>query len=276
MRALTAEQIEARYERGFGRGTGEGYRPWLQVHDVPSRGRSTRLNGRRVNRQHLTLSDIERHTLLAVQRLDAVVDIREQFPLWPLAETLEIADELKVGHPTHPTGRLPVLMTSDLVLTVGSGQEKRLEVIACKPSEELGRRGTLEKLEIERVYWARRDTRWNIVTERDMSAALVFNLEWIDEWHEVSPTKVAPADLALASRHIRELLPEMWGSPLNRICQQCDQDLGLKTGSSIVVFRHALARKTWRAPLGEKLVAAKPLPGGVLAALRPDTTMLAA
>lgn len=267
MRALTVEQIEKRYESGFGQGVGENYQPWLQVHDVPSRGRSTRLNGRKVERMHLTFSDIERHTLLAVQRLDDVTDIREQFPLWPIVETQEIAAELNIQHPAHPTGRMPILMTSDLLLTVRKGRQELLEVIACKHSQDLGRRRTLEKLEIERVYWERRGAQWTIVTELDLSNGFVSNLEWIDECYDISPDTIAPDDVALAMRHLRETLPKMEISPLHKTCQRCDRDLGLETGNSIAVFRHALSRKIWRVPLGEKIEPTKPLPKPILAAL---------
>nr|WP_238602194.1 TnsA endonuclease N-terminal domain-containing protein [Lysinibacillus parviboronicapiens] len=47
-----------------------------------------------------------------------VVDIREQYPLLPLEETIVIADELGLKHPTDPKTIEPDVMTTDFLLTV--------------------------------------------------------------------------------------------------------------------------------------------------------------
>ena len=227
------------------------------------------MTGRKVHRQHVVLSDLERNTLLAVQRLDTVVDIREQFPLWPLEETLEIAETLGVAHPCHPKERLPILMTSDLLLTLDDDDGGRggMEAIACKPSEELGRTPILQKLEIERVYWERRTVKWSIVTERDVPNDLVLNLLWIDECHVLPESEVDPGSLRDVLSRLPDFLEPGAAAALSKACRACDGELGLKAGSSIKVFRYALSRKIWRVPLDERLEGARPLPTAVLAAL---------
>ena len=269
MRALTAEVIIRRYKEGYGCGEGEGYRSWLGAHDVPSTGRTTRLTGRKVNRQHVVFSDIERNALLAAQRLDPVVDIREQYPLWPLDETLEIAEELGVAHPIHPTARTPVLMTTDLLLTLEDDDGGRgLEAIACKPWEELGRTRILEKLEIERVYWKRRRARWNLVTDRDLPKDIILNLLWIDECYQLEDVELDEDTLRDVLTRLPDFLAARDDARLSSACRACDGELALKEGSSIKVFRHALSRKIWRVPLDQKLSGAARLPPTVLTAIQ--------
>lgn len=80
---------------------------------MSSKGRSTRLKGIKTNRQQEFLSDLERNQFYLTECSDYVVDIREQFPLLPLEETIIIADELGLKHPTDPKTNEPVVMTTD-------------------------------------------------------------------------------------------------------------------------------------------------------------------
>lgn len=90
-------KIEKWIKEGRGTGIGSEYKPWLNIQDVASMGRSTRLKGIKTNRQHEFLSDLERNYFYLTEYSDFVVDIREQFPLLPLEETIVIADELGIG-----------------------------------------------------------------------------------------------------------------------------------------------------------------------------------
>jgi hypothetical protein len=53
------EKIERFEKEGRGRGRGADYLPWLTIRDVPSRGRSHRLQGIKTGRVHHLHSDIE-------------------------------------------------------------------------------------------------------------------------------------------------------------------------------------------------------------------------
>ncbi|MGP7816533.1 TnsA endonuclease N-terminal domain-containing protein [Niallia sp. 01092] len=52
-----------------------------------------------------------------------IVDIREQFPLLPIEETIIIAEELGIKHPTDPNTGEPVVMTTDFLVTVSKNQQ---------------------------------------------------------------------------------------------------------------------------------------------------------
>ena len=55
----------------------------------------------KTSRQHEFLSDLERNYFYLTEHSDFVFDIREQFPLLPLEETIVIADELGIKHSTR-------------------------------------------------------------------------------------------------------------------------------------------------------------------------------
>lgn len=79
-----------------GRGTGSGaqYKPWIKIQDVPSLGRATRIRGKKTGRQHEFLSDLETNYFYILEFSDEVVDIREQYPLLSLEDTILIAKEI--------------------------------------------------------------------------------------------------------------------------------------------------------------------------------------
>lgn len=90
-REITEAKIERFIKEGRGQGTGKEYLPWLRIQDVPSEGRATRGVGWTTGRRHELLSDNERDYCYLLDYSDDVSDIREQFPLLPLEETLLIA-----------------------------------------------------------------------------------------------------------------------------------------------------------------------------------------
>lgn len=105
-------KVEKWIKEGRGSGIGADYKPWLNIQDVSSLGRSTRLKGIKTKRQHEFLSDLERNYFYLTEYYN-FLDIREQFPLLPLEETIVIADELGLKHPTNPKTNEPVVMTTD-------------------------------------------------------------------------------------------------------------------------------------------------------------------
>lgn len=49
---LTEKKIEQMEKEGRGQGTGEDYKPWINIQDFPSNGLSTRGKGWKTNRIH--------------------------------------------------------------------------------------------------------------------------------------------------------------------------------------------------------------------------------
>jgi hypothetical protein len=142
----------ARYQKD-GRGQGEGlyYKPWLTIQDVPSSGRAHRIKGIKTKRIHHHLSDLERDYFYLLEWADEVLDIREQFPLHREL-TVQIAEEKGIRHSVDSETQTPLVMTTDFVVTVRSGNEVVLLARTIKPSEQLNTPRTIEKFENEREY----------------------------------------------------------------------------------------------------------------------------
>ena len=86
---FTEEKIQRFQKQKRGQGTGEQYKPWLLVSDVPSLGKSSRPYCTKTGREHHFLSTIEFHLFLYLWWNACVLDIAEQFPL-DRKETFEI------------------------------------------------------------------------------------------------------------------------------------------------------------------------------------------
>ncbi|WP_057439787.1 TnsA endonuclease N-terminal domain-containing protein [Pseudomonas amygdali] len=171
-------------EKGFGQGSQELYVPWLRVQDVPSHGRSRKVHGVKVDRLHHLLSDLEYGYLLVAEFSPEVLDIREQFPLLPVPTLQSIAHALSIRYPVYPGTKVPFVMTTDFLLTIKQPDgSTRLAARTIKYTESLkpskGLERTLEKFQIERAYWTDRGVDWNIVTEKDLPAPLIQNLDWL-------------------------------------------------------------------------------------------------
>lgn len=67
-----------------------------------SRGRTARGVGIKTGRLHGFLSDIECNYYYYLDISENVIDIREQYPLLPIEETILIANELELEHPKNP------------------------------------------------------------------------------------------------------------------------------------------------------------------------------
>ncbi|PZQ31285.1 MAG: heteromeric transposase endonuclease subunit TnsA [Stenotrophomonas acidaminiphila] len=185
----------ARYQKE-GRGTGHGkeYKPWLTIHDVPSLGLASRIFSFKTGRAHHCLSTLESGFFRILDWSDAVLDIREQFPL-DREVTRMLAAKMGIEHPRDPGTRVDVVMTSDFLVDVRIDGRTKTIAYAIKPAQELedqktGRR-TIEKLELERRCWHRDHCSWYLVTDRDLPRQRIMNLAWLHEMrsleHDLAP-----------------------------------------------------------------------------------------
>ena len=146
---------------------GKAYKPFILIQDVPSLGRSSRLRGIKTGRQHEFLSDLERNYFMILEFSDFVLDIREQFQL-ELKETLLIAEDLGIKHPTHPVTKEPITMTSDFCITQKKGETTEDIIRTTKYKQDLIDRRVIEKFQIEKTYWQSKGIHWGIVTEDEV------------------------------------------------------------------------------------------------------------
>ncbi len=239
-------EIEKWIKEGRGSGIGINYKPWLKIQDVSSLGRSTRLKGIKTSRQHEFLSDLERNYFYLTEHSDFIFDIREQFPLLPLEETIVIADELGIKHSTDPKTGEPIVMTTDFLLTVDKGQGVFEVARTVKMKDELLKERVLEKFEIEREYWQRRDIDWGIVTEEEIHKVMARNISYIHDYYNIrdydvfqkmSPQLIEDLSLSLMQRLLND------SCSVRIIISKFDSDTHLPFGSGVTLFYHLLAQK---------------------------------
>jgi hypothetical protein len=241
-RSITKRVREKRRKEGRGLGTGKDYKPELRIQDVSSIGLATRIRGWTTGRIHHLMSKLELMVFYTFDFPEAVIDIREQFPL-DLEETQAIAEELGIRPPRDPKTKELVVMTTDFVITVRNGIHEVMYAYTVKYAKKLKSRRVMEKFEIERVYWGRRNISWTIITELDINRDLVANIEWIHSHRDLK--SLAPISAATVADIEGYLAPRLFSqtSPLRFLTDESDRALSLAPGSSLSVVRHLIANR---------------------------------
>lgn len=253
------EKRIAKFKReGRGIGTGATYIPWLKVSDVPSLGRSRRVFWSTSGREHHLLSDIEFYAFLHKCYDDATLDIREQFPL-PREETLKIAEEIRVQHPR--ANGVNIVMTTDLLVTQTSAYGPVDLAYAVKQDADLHDERTLEKLEIERLFWESRSTPWKIIVGSSVRGNVSFNLEWMFECQRDPEAEDEPT----IRESFVEALDDLKAFPLRTVCSVIDSRLGLRPGRTLRVARRMLSQKKLQVNLTARSIQDLPASNFVVA-----------
>ena len=243
-RGVTPENVHAWIRRGEGQGEGRKFRPFFHVRDVPSQGRSRMVVGLRTGRTHHYLSDIEYGYHLLAEYSTDVIDIREQFALLPWEETQSIATDLRMRHPVYPGTRTPIVMTSDIVLTIAGSTGLRLCVVSVKPASQLngkdsGSHRMFEKLRIEQNYWVSRNVSWALCTDEMLPKTRVRNLDLL------RPAMMAQEHDCLNSRlsEFVSLFADSWSEhqSLNDLLAVTSRKLDIQPNEAFVLF----ARSVW-------------------------------
>jgi len=247
MSKRSLEWNESKYNRflkeGRGKGEGQNYTPWLQIQDFPSQGRVSRVSGIKTQRIHHMLSDLETRCFYIFDWSNQVIDIREQFPLLEMAETIKIAEKIGVTYPRDRTTDFPVVMTTDFLLTMKN--EKGIYHVArtVKPSTELDKKRVMEKYEIERRYWLERRVDWGIITEKEIPRELVQNIQWFHPLYNFELEGVSSSDFKILTTHLKKQFFIDNQSSIHHVCNSFDTNYNLQNGTSMSIFRHLVARK---------------------------------
>lgn len=229
---MSETKISRWVRQGRGSGAGPDYLPWLRVTDVPSSGFSHRLWCQLTGRMHHYLSFLEYKAHLMALSDPSVVDIREAYPL-ERTETRRLAELFGVPHPRYPGTRIDTVMTTDLLLTCCGSQGRFYEAWPVKPVVALANYRVREKLFLERAYHLERNNRVRIVTERQLPAVLLRNLERI---RFALNLEMHPAFDELEARQLQATLlglcAERQGQSYASFCTQMDIAFGLATGDT--------------------------------------------
>lgn len=249
-------RLPASYERKIkekrGLGTLASYKPWLEVHEVPSKGRSLRVKGWKTGRVHHLLSDLESNFFFMLEWDDDVTDIREQFPL-DFLKTTPIARDLKIIHPRNTRTQELHIMTTDMLVNYGEEQV----AYSCKYKKDIGNKRVNEKMMLEKLYWERQGIQFEIITEEDICKELVRNVRLVRECKWLNGIEPLP------SLDARKYILRFFDHELTRkktplaITNQIDQEFELPVGTAMCLFRHFIANKNLLVNMNKEIKVTK-------------------
>lgn len=202
---MTQQKLAARITLGHGIGSGANYLPWLTLRRKNASPESNQVISWMppLRRTAHYFSRGEYHTALLLLWL-GVRDLREQFPIWPIAHPhplenqadtrtgsrpwskglLAIAKDAGIKHGTEYGTSLPYVASLDLVATTVDASGNALTVFSSKPIETAGERikwRTRERLELERRYAAEISARYYVSSSALISLLTAGQLEsWLD------------------------------------------------------------------------------------------------
>jgi hypothetical protein len=248
-RRITVSQIEKMQKQGRGHGKGYGYKPWITVRDVPSKGFAHRIKGWKTGRVHHLLSNLELYFFYLLEWSQNVVDIREKYPLLPIESTLEISERFGLKHEWK--NHEPLVMVTDFLVDIKTSTGNKLMAYSITPEQKKAYRTFLEKTFIERTFWKEQGISFNVVTNKDIPMNLVKNVEWL---HDSRELRFAPG---ITFSDIGEIEPFLFNEitkpkqSLAEGCKKVDQYFGLSPGISLWIVRHLIANQLWKTDMNQ-------------------------
>jgi len=238
--SYTKAKRERYLRENRGQGNGLNYKPWLNVQDLASLGRSTRVYSIKTGRTHHFLSDLETNYFYLFDWQEKVIDIREQYPL-QREITLDLARKHVIKHPQDNITKEFIDLTTDFLLTlVDRNGNHTFSAITVKYCKDLDNKRVLEKFEIERRYWALKSVEWRIVTERDLPIDIVKNIKWCRSFMDEKSEKI---DQIQVTSLLQCFSSADKTTNLVTISTQQDSLLSLEHGSTLKLIKYLLANK---------------------------------
>lgn len=249
----TEEKIAKRIKEGRGAGEFSSYQPWLTIQDISSSGRSHRIKGFKTERIHHFFSDLERNYFYLLEWATEVIDIREQFPI-EREETYSIAEDKGVKHPVYPKSSVPIVLTTDFMITRRIDENIEYFARTIKPSQMLNDKRTIEKFEIEREYWERKNINWGIVTEKEMPIELINNIMWV-----FGTSLENEEEEYLVEAFLHKLKTNDPTISMALISQAFEEEYRLNKGMALHLIKHLLNKRVLSFDMHQKFSLQKPI-----------------
>lgn len=142
-------------------------------------------------------------------------------------------------------------MTTDFLITISTSTGSKLFARTIKPASELENARIIEKFEIERTYWTNHGIGWGIVTEKELPADLIANIEWLhfDYFPSEDFSKSA------FKHYIQHMKSSITNSDTTLIefVSDFDHNFHLDEGIGLSLFKHLAARKEIELDISKKI-----------------------
>ena len=238
-----------------GRGSGEGkeYKSWLQVQDVKSQGRSTRLFSYKTQRVMHLLSDLQLYYFYLLEFDNQVIDIREHYPLLDFHEQdISLDEKLKRKLFNAKTNVPHILTVPFLVTKLDSQQIPYYEARVIKSSSELEKPSTIERFELIRRYCNKKNIDFGIVTEKEINKQLARNISWILTAYDISTY----SELVGNYHSLKIDMVQLFSFPnitFQEVFTKIEKNYQLPEGSALILFKHLLATKQLHMDINTKI-----------------------
>ncbi|MBF9263337.1 TnsA endonuclease N-terminal domain-containing protein [Paracidovorax cattleyae] len=227
--------LRRKIARGRGCRAGSSYLPWYTTREIRSMGNCDTPNSIRNGRQYELLSDFETLYFYLLERKQSVLDLREQFPIFDLARTQQLAAEFGIPH--KRVGRYPEPYTIDFLVTENIEDQHVLRAASIKPPDIEFDAVTSAKLSIEHQWCEEQGIRWELIdlsTLPDPQVTLS-TLRFLRRWraHGWQPEPVLGKMVRDHFMHVYER-----NIPLSTLLKRTAQRLRLKSEQAEDAFRY--------------------------------------
>jgi hypothetical protein len=240
---------KSKYERflreGRGKGEGSGYKPWISIYDMPSRGFASRIMSNKTGRIHHFFSLNQSRVFYLLSWDDSVLDIREHFPLLDLDASL--LDTYGLDMKKYYDEEAPYVLTTTFLVTMKTG----LSAISVTNSNELNRKYYIDMLEIIRRYWKTKGIPWKIITNKDIPVQTAKNIEWIISNNGNYAEGLDDVVSLIKERIIRAIKED--SISLNKLFKSIDSGFSIEPGSSLSIFKGMLMSKEIEFDMDKKI-----------------------
>ena len=279
---MTLKKLIEQIRFGYGQGHGKEYQSWLQIRRKNSTSKSNQVVAwmKPLGRVAHYFSRGEYKIALLLLWL-GVEDLREQYPLWPIAHPhplqgaegmesmalpwvrglMEVAEDADIDHGVEVGTNIPYVATIDLLVTLRMCTGSKLIGISCKPysrSDAVIRPRSLERLELERRYFNEIDARYLVV-----DSALVPNLMagQLELWMEYSVPK-EPIGIYLHASSFAAFLEDRSEFSLVEAVVQAAKAVGIDEADAWQLFRYCAWHQLIDVDPTRPLLASHPIPRG--------------
>ncbi|WP_303799515.1 TnsA endonuclease N-terminal domain-containing protein [Alicyclobacillus macrosporangiidus] len=235
----------------------ENYVPWLQVRDLPKTSSVYRVKGWKTRREH-HLTKLQYAYFLLAEWSDKVVDIREQYPMLPIERAQAIAEEIGMEYPVDPDSQMPLVITTDFLLTV-EDEGGRYEIArSLVDRKELEKTAVVQRLELTRRFWQAQGVPWDLVTDTRLPGTMIRNVQHVHAaFHLEGTERYTVSELASLIPDLGRYLRDAKGT-IKDALEEMERALNLEPGTANYLLTHLVARKQVVVDMREPLDITKP------------------
>lgn len=251
------ETIKRFLKEGRGQGEGSAYKPWLQVQDISSRGRSTRIFSNTSKRVIHILSDLQLYYYNLLEFDTGVVGILENYPLLDFHDLDISLDQELTKKLYNPKTKVPHILTVSFLITRIDRNNNPYHVArVIKASSELEKKSTIERLELQRRYFEKKNIDFGIVTEKEINKQVARNIAWALTAFDLQDYPQLVSNMQYLKWDMLNLL----SNPVvtfNDVFGKLESSYQLEKGLALVLFKHLVATKQIDMELDKKIETSK-------------------